>query len=306
MFEFVQLRCFVAVAEELHFGRAADRLNMTQPPLSRHVQQLERVLNVKLLERSSRSVKLSAAGRVFLIEARRILKIAEEAALATRRVAGGDGGSLTLGFIPASSYQVLPRLVSSMTALMPHVTLLLKELVSADQVEALFSNRIDAAILRMPLDRRGLETMTIQRDRFLLAVPSNHPLGAPDKVVTLADLDRQPFIMFAPIESRYNYDIVSNILRSANVEPNFVQYAREIHTILSLVGSSIGLALVPESAKSLNIANVVLRDVKTDKNLFSEFTLAWRKHADSPALSVFVEVVAREMRRADQLPMRIA
>lgn len=295
MFEFVQLRCFVAVAEELHFGRAADRLNMSQPPLSRHIQQLERILNVQLLERTSRSVRVTAAGRVFLAEARRILRLAEEAALAARRVAGGDGGSLTLGFIPASSYRVLPGLVASMSAGMPQVSLLLKELVTADQVEALFSNRIDAGILRMPLDRRGLETICIQRDRYMLAVPAAHPLAAPGKQVVLADLHRQPFIMYAPVESRYNYDIVSNILRSGNVSPDFVQDAREIHTMLSLVGSNLGLALVPESAKSLNIANVVLRDIELNSRLRSEFTLAWRKNADNPALGVFIEMVKKAM-----------
>lgn len=298
MFEFVQLRCFVAVAEELHFGRAADRLNMSQPPLSRHIQQLERILNVRLLERSSRTVRVTAAGQVFLVEARRILRIAEEAALAARRVAGGKGGSLTLGFIPASSYRVLPQLVAAMSAEMPDITLLLKELVTADQVEALFGNRIDAGILRMPLDRRGLDTMSIQRDRYMLAVPALHPFAAPERAVTLADLDRQPFIMFAPIESRYNYDIVSNILRAANINPDFVQYAREVHTILSLVGSGAGLALVPESAKSLNIANVVIRGIEIQTRLFSEFTLAWRKHADSPALSVFIDMVAGMKGRA--------
>lgn len=295
MFEFVQLRCFVAVAEELHFGRAASRLNMSQPPLSRHVQQLERVLNVKLLERSSRSVSVTAAGRVFLVEARRILKLAEEAALSARRVADGAGGSLTLGFIPASSYRVLPRLVASMRAEMPDVTLLLKELVTADQVEALFGDRIDVGIMRMPIDPRGLETMRIQRDRYMLAAPAAHPLGSPERDISLSDLDRQPFIMFAPVESRYNYDIVSSIFRSANIAPNFVQYARETHTLLSLVGSGAGLALVPESAQGLNVANVILRDIDTRTRLRSEFTLAWRKHADSPALSLFVDMVAREM-----------
>ena len=111
MFELSQLRCFVVTAEELHFGRAAVRLNMTQPPLSRQIQLLEHVLGVKLLDRTSRAVKLTPAGRVFLLEARRILRLTESAALATRRIASGEAGTITLGFTAASGYSFLPRLL---------------------------------------------------------------------------------------------------------------------------------------------------------------------------------------------------
>ena len=225
-----------------------------------------------------------------------MLRLAEEAALSARRVAGGDGGSLSLGFIPASSYRVLPRLVSAMSAEMPDVALLLKELVTADQVEALFGNRIDVGILRLPIDRRGLETMCIQRDRFVLAIPAAHPLATQEKELIAADLDRAPFIMFAPIESRYNYDLVSGILRSADVSPNFVQYTREIHTMLALVGAGVGLALVPESAENLNVSNVCLRRVDLNTKAVSEFTLAWKRNSDIPALRMFIDVVSRDFK----------
>jgi DNA-binding transcriptional LysR family regulator len=146
MYELSQLRCFVAVAEDLHFGHAAARLHMTQPPLSRQVQLLELALDVRPLERNSRSVRLTPAGRAFLPEARRILRLAEEAALVAKRVARGEAGSVTTGFTAGASYDFVPRLVSLASAELPDVDLVLKELVTRDQLEALSSNRT----VRMP------------------------------------------------------------------------------------------------------------------------------------------------------------
>src|SRR5271165_3497383 len=143
MFELTQLRCFVALAEELPFGRAAARLNMTQPPLSRQLQQLEHVLGAELVQRSSRFVRLTAAGKALLVDARSILRASDEAALTVRKVAQGDGGIVTLGFIPAASYSLLPGLVASIAAEMPDVQLVLKEMVTAAQAEALAMGSID-------------------------------------------------------------------------------------------------------------------------------------------------------------------
>ncbi len=179
MFELSQLRCFAAVAEELHFGRAAARLNMTQPPLSRQVQLLEHALGVALFERTSRSVRLTPAGRAFYGEARRILDLAEGAGLAAKRVARGEAGSVTIGFTAAASYGFLPRLIAAARAEMPDVDLALKEMVTADQTEALASGRIDLGLLRPPIDRRGgAEAVCVARERLLLAVPRGHPLAA--------------------------------------------------------------------------------------------------------------------------------
>src|SRR5471030_3563579 len=145
-FELHQIRCFVAVADTLHFGKAAARMNMTQPPLSRQIQLLEHVLGVKLLDRTSRAVKLTPAGRVFLLEARRILRLTESAALATRRIASGEAGTITLGFTAASGYSFLPRLISTCTSRLPNVNVALKEMVSSEQTEAILTGRIDVCL----------------------------------------------------------------------------------------------------------------------------------------------------------------
>lgn len=289
MFELSQLRCFVAVAEEQHFRRAAARLNMSQPPLSRQIQQLEHELEVALIDRSTRVVRLTAAGRMFLLEAKRILRLSEEAKLAAKRVARGDGGTMTLGFIPAASYAVLPRLVSFTSGEMPHVSIILKEMVTADQVDALLANRIDIGILRMPIDRRGLEAVCVRRDQFMVAFSTTHRFASIGQEPSIGDLDREAFIMYAPIESRYHYDLVSGILRNANIAPSFIQYAREIHTMLALVGAGLGVALVPESACSFNCTGVTLRPIRMNPETYSEFTLVWKKHSDNPAVKVFAD-----------------
>ncbi len=290
MFELTQLRCFVAIAEELHFGRAANRLNMTQSPLSRQLQNLEHVMGAELVERSRRVVKLTPVGKVFLIDARAILRASEEAMLTARRVAQGNGGVVTLGFIPATTYKLLPLLVAFAAAEMPHVQLVLKEMVTADQAEALRAGRIDAGILRLPVDQRGMEMVSISRDEFIVAVPANKPLSA-GKTLTIKDLDRQPLVMYAPTESRYHYDLITSVFRMGGIAPNFVQYAREIHTMLALVGAGIGVALVPQVAGDLGFPNVRLQPITLQPKVFSELTLIWRKQIDNPALRVFVETV---------------
>ena len=153
MFELSQVRCFVAVAEELHFGRAAARLNMTQPPLSRQIQILERILGVKLLQRGNRLVKLTPAGQSFLTEARLILKLTESAALLARRVAEGKAGSVNIGFTAASSYSYVPELVAACRQQLPDVELILKEMVSGDQLKRLGAGEIDIGLLRPPIPR---------------------------------------------------------------------------------------------------------------------------------------------------------
>lgn len=288
VFELSQLRCFVALAEELHFGRAATRLNMTQSPLSRQLQNLEHIVGVTLVERSRRLVKLTPAGKAFLIDARSILRTSEEAMLTARRVAQGENGVIKLGFIPATSYSLLPRLVAFATAELPNVQLVLKELVTADQVEALGIGRIDAGILRLPIDQRGLEAIPISREPFVVAVPAGRPL-AKGRTLTLRDLDRQPLVMYAPIESRYHHDLVALLFRMAGVAPNYVQYAREIHTMLALVGAGIGVALVPQVAGNLGFAGVQLQPIDITPKVFSELTFVWRKQAENPALRVFTE-----------------
>ena len=290
MFELNQLRSFVAVAEDLHFGRAAQRLNITQPPLSRQIRLLEHELGVALLERTSRSVRLTRAGSAFLPEARQILRIAESATLSAKRVARGEAGLFTLGFTPGSSYTFLPRLVALTMAEMPDVDLALREMNTATQMEALTAGRLDAGLVRLPVDRRGVELECVQREPLLLAAPTGHAFVS-GEAPGLRDLDRAPFITYSPTEGRYFYDLTASLFRSAEVVPNFVQYVSDIDTVLALVSVGMGLALVPQAARNLGVQGVVLRDLRPVPRTLAELYMVWRKGQDNPAFRVFRNLV---------------
>ncbi|GJE50803.1 Hca operon transcriptional activator HcaR [Methylobacterium tardum] len=291
MFDFSQLRCFAAVAEELHFGRAAARLNMTQPPLSRQIQVLERILDVQLLERTSRSVRLTAAGRSFLPEAQRILRLAETATHVTRQVAAGRAGVLKLGFTAASAYDFLPRLVTALRQTLPDVTLSLREMVSKDQVEELLAGRIDAALVRPPVTHPDLIAVRALAEPLVVALPAGNPLALRDRL-TPGDLGLEPLIAYAPNEARYFHDLVLGLFTEAGIPPRIVQQLTQIHSILALVRSALGIALVPAAAERLRFEDVVFRPLALPAPRPVELVLAWRRAADEPLIAQLVSVLA--------------
>lgn len=290
MFELGQLRCFVAVAEELHFGRAAARLNLTQPPLSRQIQLLEHALDVQLFERTSRIVRLTPAGANFLPEARRLLRLAESAALAARRSSLGETGTINLGFTAASGYELLPRLITGFREEAPDIDLVLREMVSADQMEALVSGRIEAGLLRPPFNRREFGSICVVREPLLFAAPSGHPL-ATAKRIALADLDGQNFVAYSPYESRYFYDLIASIFAETGVSPKHVQYMSQIHSILGLVRAGLGVSLVPRAARNLRFDGVELREIDIDKTRIAELHLVWREANTNPAVERLIRFV---------------
>ena len=283
MFELSHLRCFVAVAEELHFGRAAIRLNLTQPPLSRQIQLLEHAIGVRLLDRTSRSVSLTRAGANFLPEARRLLRLADGAALAARRTASGEEGSITLGFTAASGYEFLPRLLTSFRTNAPGIDLVLKEMVSSDQFESLTAARIDVGLVRPTFNRREVQSICVVREPLLLAVAEDHPLAtAPD--VQLTDLDRQPLVAYSPYEARYFYDLLASLFASVAITPYLVQHISQVHSILGLVKAGIGHALVPRAARTLRFEGVVLRPLAVESAPVVELHSIWRPSYTNPAI----------------------
>ncbi len=290
MFEFSQLRCFVAVAEDLHFGRAALRLNMTQPPLSRQIQLLEHELGTQLFKRSSRAVQLTPAGRAFLPEARQMLRLAQRASWSAKRAARGEAGSVTLGFTAGSSYAVLPKLAAAAAQALPNVALVLRELRTAEQMEALATGSQDAGLIRLPVERRGTELVCLARETLLLAVPEGHELAA-GPAPSLPDLGRMPFVMYSPIDAQYFHDLVFSLFRAADAMPNFVQHVSQIHTVLALVSAGMGVALVPESARFLQVRGVAWRTLDPAPATPAELHMIWRRDNDNPAFAAFRETV---------------
>lgn len=290
MFELSHLRGFIAVAEELNFGRAAVRLNMTQPPLSRQIRILEQMLGVRLLERTSRTVALTPAGRVFLIEARRILGHAEGAARTARRVARGEAGTLTIGFTAATSYTLLPRIVAQARLRLPGIELMLKEMVTAEQIRCLSSNQIDLGFLRPPVDRADFETFPIMEEPLLAALPAHHPKAIHSEI-EIADFHGEPVITFSPYEARYFYDLITSIFIRAGVTPHYVQYLSQTHAIMAMVNDGLGSAIVPRSAQALGFSHLVLRPLKMRDAVTAQMMLAWRHSNGNPALPGFIDVV---------------
>src|SRR6478735_7159153 len=291
MLDFGQLRCFAAVAEELHFGRAAARLNMTQPPLSRQIQVLERILDVQLLERTSRSVRLTAAGRSFLPEAQHILRLAETAAHVTRQVAAGRAGILKCGFTAASAYDFLPRLVTAFRRALPDVSLALREMVSKDQIEELLAGRIDAALVRPPVTHPDLIAVRALAEPLVAALPAGNPLALRDRL-TPGDLGLEPLIAYAPNEARYFHDLVLGLFTEAGIQPRIVQQLTQIHSILALVRSALGIALVPAAAERLRFEGVVFRPLALPTPRPVELLLAWRRDADDPVIAQLVPILS--------------
>jgi DNA-binding transcriptional LysR family regulator len=279
MFTLAQLAGFVAVAEELHFGRAAARLHMTQPPLSRQIMLLEREVGVALIDRSSRAVRLTPAGRLFRTEARRILRLAEETSLAVQRVPTGTEGTLVVGFTAVSVHGYVKSFLRRVTEQLPRVDLVLREQVTADQVEAIAAGDIDLGFMRPPVSHPGMEGRVVQSERLLLAAPDGAPAST-----DVAGLDGRPLVMYSPVRSRYFYELVVGMTVRARARPRYVQYVSQVHTMLALVEAGIGLALVPESAATMHPAGVTFTELADGQSPPVELAAAWRAGNDNPAL----------------------
>ncbi|MCJ2118380.1 LysR family transcriptional regulator [Methylobacterium sp. J-001] len=296
MFDLGHARSFIAVAEEMHFGRAAAKLNLTQSPLSRQIQMLEQTLGVTLLDRTTRAVRLTPAGRTFLAEAYRVLAAAESAARITRRAARGESGVIRLSFTAASAYRTLPRVVAHVRARLPEVDLVLAEMVSDEQILALEENRTDLAILRpAPIlqdPKSSIATAPLVSERLLLAVPRGHRL-ATGRVPTLQDLDGEAFVTWSPKGGRYFIDLLDTLFETGGVAPRIVQRVNQVHAMLALVGAGLGIALVPASTRGNSMADIRLRPISLPATARPELLLAWRRDNANPCL-VSVRTIALE------------
>lgn len=292
MFQISQLRCFVAVATELHFGRAAVLLNMTQPPLTRQIQLLEHEVGVRLLERAGGTVRLTVAGATFLREAEDILRRAQAATLAARRAMRADAGSVTMGFIAAASFSILPTVLKAIRDQLPDVHVVLREMQTVDQLDALAGDRIDLGIVRPFAPRPFADSAVLLHEPLVLAAPADHPLAQGDPM-PLAALQGQPFIEFCPSETRYIYELVAGRLRAEGVAPETVLTLSHTHSILSLVDAGWGVALVPRSAMRLGFRNVAFRALREPEGLHAELHLVWRRESRHEVASTVRGVVVR-------------
>jgi DNA-binding transcriptional LysR family regulator len=287
MFTFDQLAAFIAVAEELHFGRAAERLNMTQPPLSRQIQKLERIVGTELLERDNRKVQLTPAGLAFLDESRRLLTLAGRAPATARRIASGRTGILRIGFTAASGYSVLGPLLEQISGIVPDVDIELQELVTGEQLDGLLTGELDLGLARPPFDARTFDSRLMSRESMVLAVPSGHPLAALDRDIGPEDFSHEALIMHSPTQARYFYDLVVRLLPIDH--GNVVHTVSQIVTMVSLVAAKRGVAFVPESATALGINGVAFLTLDAGSTGQVELHALWNRRITNPALRLLLQ-----------------
>lgn len=257
--ELRHLRYFQAVAEHLHFGRAAASLRIAQPPLSVQIRDLERELGTPLFHRGRRGIALTDAGVAFLPRAAAILAAARQAVTVARDAAAGRGGRLVIGFMPSLAYTLLPRLLPGYRQSFPGVEIALREVAVMDKEEALLSGSIDVGLYRPPARHPEISMAPIGEERMMLAMPSVHRLSR-RRLVAPAELAGEDLVLYPPSRGDAGlYGTVASFLRLHGIEPEPAEIAGTIHTALGLVLSGSGLAIVPESSAALRLPGLVFR-----------------------------------------------
>lgn len=284
--ELRHLRYFVAVAETRHFGRAAERLHMAQPPLSQAIRRLEAELGVELLVRTTRRVQLTPAGATFYDDAVRILSSLEESTRRVAHYAEGRRGVLRIGVTGSAAYAELPRIARVVERDLPGVALEVSpELLTRAQETALLESRLDVGVLRPPIFAPELTCRLLTVDGFLLALPERHPLAS-EPVVALAELAEQPFVTYPQASQSVVNDVVTRSCHAAGFTPHRAHEAAETSTLLALVAAGLGVALVPDSVRALRLDGVVYAEVTGTEEL--SLGLAWRTDDTSPLLARFL------------------
>ena len=286
---FLRLRYFIAVAEELHFGRAAKRLAVTQPSLSRQITLLEEEVGVPLLVRDTRRVALTHAGREYLDKAREILRGVSNAAEAARRAKRGESGRLSVAFYYIAGLGILPPILREFRQRHPKVSLELRELPSTTQIAEVLKGTIDIGIVHEPSTVKALSVETIQREAMVAVLPSTHRLaGRP--ALQLLDLKAESFLMFPRSDGSALHDRIVAACNAAGFSPNIVPGAKMIVTVIGLVAAGMGIAMLPAVCAQIRHPHVVFRKVLPAIEIQSG--VIWNGHAahPNPSIQAFIEV----------------
>jgi len=287
--ELRHLRYFVAVAEERHFSRAAQRLHVSQPPLSQQIQALEAELGVALFTRGRGGVQRTAAGDTLLPLARSILDAVDHAVAQTRHVGRGEAGRLAIGFAGSMPFtDVMPRLLRDYRAAWPQVTLDLREQPSQAQVDDLLSHRLDLGFLRdtPSLRHAALASLVVQREPLLAAVHADHPLAARD-AVQLADLRDQPFVLYSASLGSGLREQTLALCAQAGFSPRIVQEVHEMPTLIGLISAGLGVGIVAASMQRAQLPFVAYRPLR-GVHAYTDVLLAWRRDDPQPPLRNFI------------------
>ncbi len=287
--ELRHLRYFVAVAEELHFSRAAAKLHVSQPPLSQQIKALEGELGVELFTRSRQKVALTEAGRQYLVEAHAILAHVERAAEKARRAARGEFGELSLGFTGSFPFlPVMPRIIQGFRHAYPHVQVVFRELSTAVQIEAVADGTLDVGFVRpRSVDAPGaVELVHLATEPLVVVLHRTHPLAA-RRAIAIRDLAGEPFILYAQRLGTGFTEQVMELCRGAGFRPRVVQEVEEMPTIIGLVCAGVGVSIVSASMRRIRLPEVVYRPLR-EKRARAAFFLAFRRETHSAIVRNFV------------------
>jgi DNA-binding transcriptional LysR family regulator len=288
--ELRHLRYFVAVAEEKHFGRAAERLHIAPPPLSQQIRRFEAELGEPLLYRTTRSVELSPAGMVLLERAREILAAVDAAIEDARRAARGEYGRLAIGFTGSSTYELLPSLAVALRRELPGVVLDLRgELLTPAQVERLIDGALDLGLLRPPVHHRDLDVEVLRSEPLIAVLPESHRLAAAD-AVPLDELAGDPFVTYPSHFRSVLHDAVEDACAAHGFKPLAAHEVSETATLVSFVAAGLGVSLVPASVGNMTVRGAIYRPL-TDDATRVELAVAWRRGDDRPVLARALDVI---------------
>jgi DNA-binding transcriptional LysR family regulator len=292
--ELRHLRYFQAVAEELHVGRAAQRLHMAQPPLSRQIQALEAELGLTLFERTRRGVALTPAGAAYHERVKDVFAAVDRAAAAARRAAVGELGRIAIGYVSSLAYVGLAELLRAFRDAWPHVEVIVREGPPQEQLDALIEGRLDVGFVRGPVIEGGLVAEIARREPLVVALPPKHRLARRSRPrIELRELAGEPMLTFARARSPGFFDHVMGLCRAAGFTPKIVQEAPLID-LVSLVSAGFGVALVPQSLRRVAGSRLVVRPLVGAPR--ADLMMVRRADDQTPALQRFLEVARKELR----------
>ena len=294
--ELRHLRYFVAVAEERHFGRAADRLHIAQPPLSQQIRRFEAELGEPLLYRTTRSVELSPAGEVLLERGREILAAVDSALDDARRAARGEYGRLAIGFTGSSTYALLPALAAALRDELPGVMLDLRgELLTPAQVARLLDGTLDLGLLRPPVHERDLLHRGAALRAAVAVLPAHRTRSRRADAVPLEELEDEPFVTYPSHFRSVVHDAVEDACAAHGFKPVAAHEVAETATLVSFVAAGLGVSLVPASVRNMTVEGAVYRPLAHDTTRV-ELAAAWRRDDDRPVLARALDVIRRAPR----------
>jgi len=291
--ELRHLRYFIVVAEQLHFGRAAKLLNISQPPLSNQIKKLEEEINVQLLIRNNKEVRITSAGKHFLEAAKRCISNLDKEIEFTQRIAHGKEGTISIGFSGTMSFHLIPTIVKDFKQHNPGIDIRLQQLTTYDQLVGLIHGTIDIGFLVSPVTDKKIYSIDILEERFVVCLPKGHHLADVGQVIDVSKLYDENWVMTPRGAGHGYFDAIISLCKEHGFMPNIIQTAQEQQTLVALVAADIGITLLPCSAKYIKNDHVVYKEIKS--NIKKVSSMAWNPNLLSDTAHFFIQYIKKSL-----------